>query len=64
VFSLVFNPRNSALCLRLKIRSGLAGNQNPLFLDGHWFNNKNGFNWEGKTKRFSKVSLAALKFLP
>ena len=34
-FSLVFNPRNSALCLRLKTRSGLAGNQNLPFLDGH-----------------------------
>ena len=34
-FSLVFNPRNSALCLWLKTRSGLAGNQNLPFLDGH-----------------------------
>jgi hypothetical protein len=34
-FSLVFNPRNSKLCLRLKTRSGLAGNQNLPFLDGH-----------------------------
>jgi len=33
-FSLVFNPRNSTLCLRLKTRSGLAGNQNLPFLDG------------------------------
>ena len=35
-FSLVFNPRNSALCLRLKTRSGLAGNQNLPFMDGHY----------------------------
>ena len=34
--SLVFNPRNSALCLRLKTRSGLAGNQNLSFLDRHY----------------------------
>jgi len=32
---LVFNPRNSALCLRLKTRSGLAGNQNLPFMEGH-----------------------------
>jgi hypothetical protein len=32
---LVFNPRNSALCLRLKTHSGLAGNQNLPFMYGH-----------------------------
>jgi hypothetical protein len=35
-FSLVFNPRPSALRLRLKTRSGLALNQNPPFVEGHY----------------------------